>query len=214
MFRALSSLGFSFAHSCFLDSERLYQFWSILLAIRDLVFFSRTRYIYPLGCSSFKRVNFVKPHHEADKFLFDSTSQWSYVRICMNWPCCINVFQWNRECSFLRHVELNSRFIVMTTDEVTLNRPQVGLQRHLLVLSGETLPIHFWSSPLRSSLGMRSISLTILLYHLQLGITIYHLFCFINTSLSRVDSSRINFWCVRRFPNSSRDQFKPKKDTR
>ena len=41
-------------------------------------------------------------------------------------PSSINVFQWNRECFFLRYAELNSRFIVMTIDKVTLHRPNVG----------------------------------------------------------------------------------------
>ena len=36
--------------------------------------------------------------------------------------------------------QLNSRFVVMTIDEVTLDRPSLsGLQRHLLVLPVETL---------------------------------------------------------------------------
>ena len=35
------------------------------------------------------------------------------------------MFQWNRECVFLRHLELNSRFIVTTIDDVTLNRPEL-----------------------------------------------------------------------------------------
>ena len=42
----------------------------------------------------------------------------------MSRPSNINVFQWNRACFFLRHVELNSKFIVTTTDEVTMNRPK------------------------------------------------------------------------------------------
>ena len=38
-------------------------------------------------------------------------------------------------------VELNSRFIVMTMDKVTLDRPKVGhgRQRHVWILSGFTL---------------------------------------------------------------------------
>ena len=57
----------------------------------------------------------------------------------MSRPCYINELQWNRECFFLRHVELNSKFIVMTRDIVsTKNRH--GLQRHLLCLPVETLP--------------------------------------------------------------------------
>ena len=48
------------------------------------------------------------------------------VKISMSRPRYINIFQWNKECFFLRHVELNSSFIVMAIDEVTLNRPEVG----------------------------------------------------------------------------------------
>ena len=44
----------------------------------------------------------------------------------MSRPCNINVFHWNRECFFFRHNELNSGFIVMTTSEVTLDRPEIG----------------------------------------------------------------------------------------
>ena len=44
----------------------------------------------------------------------------------MSRPRNINVFQWIWECFFLRHVELKSRFNVMTTDEVTLDRLEVG----------------------------------------------------------------------------------------
>ena len=46
------------------------------------------------------------------------------VQISVSRPCHINVFQW--ECFFLRHIQLNSTFTVMTTDEVTLDRPEVG----------------------------------------------------------------------------------------
>ena len=72
----------------------------------------------PLGGFSF-----VNPFHESDisKFFFAA------CQICVRKPCYINVFQCNRECFFLRHVELKSGFIVMTMDEITLNRPQVSL---------------------------------------------------------------------------------------
>ena len=48
------------------------------------------------------------------------------VQISMSGPGYVNVFQWNKECLFLRHIQLNSRFIVVTTDEVTLDRPEIG----------------------------------------------------------------------------------------
>ena len=39
----------------------------------------------------------------------------------------INVFQCNRECFFLRLVKLNPRFVVVTIDAVTLDRPIIGM---------------------------------------------------------------------------------------
>ena len=110
--------------------------------------------------------------------------------------CYIYVFQWSRECFFFRHTELNSRFIAMTIDEVTLDRPK-AFQRHLLCLLVETLPIRlevlhsdFHSSrsvpALEWVLGIRSLFLTVLLYHPLLGIWIHLLFCDINTSFALI----------------------------
>ena len=42
------------------------------------------------------------------------------VQISMRRSGRINVFLWDRECFFLLHNELNSRFTVMTVEEVTL----------------------------------------------------------------------------------------------
>ena len=94
-----------------------------------------------------------------------------------------NVFQWNAECFFSGHMELNSRFMVMTIHEFTLNRPKklFGLQRHLLILSVGALQIRLevlhWDlhslrfvSTSEWVLGIRSLFRTIFLYHLQLGI--------------------------------------------
>ena len=113
----------------------------------------------------------------------------------MSRPSNINVFQWNKECFFLRNVELNFRFIVMTIDEVTLSRH--GLQRHLWILSVETLPIHHellcWNlrslrlvPALEWVLGIRSLFLTILLFHLRMGKTNSPSFWLINTSFALI----------------------------
>ena len=62
----------------------------------------------------------------------------------------------------------------MVTIEVTLNRPESrhGLQRHLLILSVETLPVKSSLLTVGSRLGvipaLHSLFLTILLYHLQM----------------------------------------------
>ena len=73
------------------------------------------------------RVNFANPLQESGKCLLDVKKFFLHeVQISMSRPCTINVFQWNRERFYLRHVELSSRFIVMTIDEVTLDRPEVG----------------------------------------------------------------------------------------
>ena len=47
-----------------------------------------------------------------------------HIQIGTSSPDHINVFQWKRECFFFRHIELNSKFLVLTKDEVTLKRPK------------------------------------------------------------------------------------------
>ena len=107
------------------------------------------------------------------------------VQICMCRTCHINVFQWNRECFFLRHVELNSRFIVMTMDEVTLDRPELGASASSVDSVGWDSSGSPWGSLLESSLlKIRSLLLTTLVYHLLQGIGI-HLLCVLSILLSR-----------------------------
>ena len=64
-------------------------------------------------------LTFAKSHAGIVSSYFHSLSTAAFA------SCYINVFQWNRECFFLRHVELNSRFIMVTTDKVTLDRPKI-----------------------------------------------------------------------------------------
>ena len=81
---------------------------------------------------SFNRINLVKPFHKSDKLLFESKFQviidtFLLQNVQMNTSNLVpSIYLLNRECFFLRHKELNSRFIVMTTGEVTLDRPKVG----------------------------------------------------------------------------------------
>ena len=69
-------------------------------------------------------MNFANPVHESDNFRSTSTFQWSSMRrscntskfVCVS-PGHINVFQWDWESFFIRHVELDSRFYEMTINE-------------------------------------------------------------------------------------------------
>ena len=102
----------------------------------------------------------MKPFHESDKLLFRidipiviDTFLLHVVQISMSRPCYINVFQWNRKCFCLRHVDLNSRFVVMTIDEVTFDRPEVGTGFSVICWSCQLRVSRFaLISPLRSSL--------------------------------------------------------------
>ena len=100
------------------------------------------------------------------------------VQISASRFCYVPVLQVNRECFFLKHIELNSRFIAITIDEVTLNRPEVGtgfsvigwfcrlrLPAHLEVLHWSLRPLQdkedsppsaFWSSVSNSALDLSS----------------------------------------------------------
>ena len=120
-FRAFSNFGLSIVHCCF--SFRWVTFdildqisghaWSILVIAWICVF--------PSGGFSLNCVNFVNPLHEPDKF--GSTSIIPIIvysaflqHVQVSSPGHVNIFQWNWECFFCRHVELNSRF-----DKITIN---------------------------------------------------------------------------------------------
>ena len=139
-FGALSSFGFSSTTPAVLDSERLQPilvqnlwpdiFWSgsglnlcqsppwttcILLEAS----FSIEWILWILYKNLTKALASIYMPVIVNLFLHD-------VQISMSRRSNINILQWSRECFFLRHVELNSRFIVMTIDEDTLDRLEVG----------------------------------------------------------------------------------------
>ena len=71
-------------------------------------------HINPLGGISFNNVKFLKPFHECDKLLFESTFPivinaffFHHVQICVSEPRNKNIFQLNRECFFFRHTSWN-----------------------------------------------------------------------------------------------------------
>ena len=79
-------------------------------------------------------VNFVNPVHEiwqtpalTDVPIIVNASLLHHIQICVSRPHHIDALQWNGECFFFRHVKLNSRFNVITIDEVTLYRPKVSV---------------------------------------------------------------------------------------
>ena len=105
-------------------------------------------------------------------------------------------FGWKRECFLLLHVELNPKFILMTKEAVTLDRPKVGtgfsvicgfcqlrLLRFALNFSSEIFTPHSRFPPW-SGFSEFVVSLTILLYHLRLGIENISLLSGVNTSAS------------------------------
>ena len=151
-----------------------------------------------------------------------------HIQICMSGPRNINVFQWNGECSFFRHtVDIEVPCDDDRWSHLGSTKNRHGLQRHLLVLRVETLPIRL-KVPRRNlhSLrsvpdlewvrGIRSLSLTTLLYHLLLGI--YNILSFVASILlsrwffedkilmlptfSKFSRSAIR---ISPFPNSPRD---------
>ena len=112
---ALSSFGFSLGHSCFswfwaaspIFVQTSGHIWSGLVVAWIFVSLLPD-HIYPFGGFSFNSLNLVNLSKNLTNV-------------------CSNRHSSNRQCFFLRHIELNSRFIVMTTDEVTLDRPKVGM---------------------------------------------------------------------------------------
>ena len=152
-------------------------------------------------------------------------------------PSNINVFQWNGECFFLRHIELNSRFIVMTIDDVTLNRQNITMDFSVIcwfcwlrlfpfALNFSTeiftpywlFPSKSWCSEFVISSWQFCCSVCNWEYEFIIFLSDQYFF--------RVDSSGIDIWCVHlfqifqvghqdiSFPNSLRDQLIAKKDSR
>ena len=161
--RALSSLAFSFAHYC---SPFFWEVFHIVTRLKPHILRSVVAWIvvnlspshmYPFWKFLFQKselcepsprnlVNFdLRPHSNDHKYVFLATRPDLYKIALVT----TMYFSRNRECFFFRHMELISKFSVTTIDEVTLNRPEIfpaGLQRHLLLLSVETLPVRLDST--------------------------------------------------------------------
>ena len=76
VFEHCQVLAFLLPTLVFLDSERLYQFSSILLAIHNLALSVSSRtHMYPFRGFSFGGLNFVNPLQESDTCLLESTFQ-------------------------------------------------------------------------------------------------------------------------------------------
>ena len=96
----------------------------------------------------------------------------------------VNILQWNWECFFTRHVDVNSRSDVMTTSEVSFNRPEVvagfGVVFCFCWLRSIRVSMNFSSEidldslqddiALGLILGPRDLFHTILLFRLRTGI--------------------------------------------
>ena len=103
---------------------------------------------------------YSRPHSNNHLYDFLSTRP----DLCV-WTLLHHVFLWNRECFFLGHTELNSRFIVMTINEVTFDWPEVfpGFGVICCFCGLRLSPIRLWSFSLKtylfsacSSLGVGS----------------------------------------------------------
>ena len=114
--------------------------------------------------------------------------------ICVSRPSNINIFQWNRKCFFLRHVQFEPEFHcdddrwshLGSTKKSARESPSsvVSVGSDSPVFSTEILAPYGLAPALDWIPGIRSLFLTILLYHLQMGIWIHHLLVW-SGSLSR-----------------------------
>ena len=93
---------------------------------------------------------------------------------------------------------LPSAFIVMTIDEVTLNRPKVGTGFTIICwlcrLRLSRFALNFSTEMFTPYRLFQPLFLTILLYHLLLGIWIHHLLA--DQHFLCVDSSKRNLWRI------------------
>ena len=138
-FLACSSFGFSIARSCF---SLPWAAFAILVQAsshrwpgRDVVWMFVSLlpdHKNPVGGVSFNSVNLVKTcpriwqiSTSVDIPVVINSFFLCHIQIGVSWRDDINVFQWNREWFFFRHIEMNSRFNMMTINKVSLNRPKV-----------------------------------------------------------------------------------------
>ena len=241
-FLALLSLGFSIAHSCF---SRLCAAFPILvqasghmLSGRNVVWIVVSLspdHMYPFGGVTFSSINLVKPVHESNRLLFPSTSEQSSIRFsCATsrsvWVDLItSIYFSGIGMILISHKKLNSRFNMMTIDEITLNGPKVLVNPCVIVwffrlkllpftvrFSAEILPPYGRLPPRDGFLEFVVPSWVFLPYHLpqEIWSSVFlgyqDFFC--------IQSSGKYFWCVQLFqffnvniqyvslPNSPRDQ--------
>ena len=179
----------------------------------------------------------MNPFHESDKPLFEPTFQKSSIRFSCNtsrsvWVDLVTYMYFSgigNVSSSARGVELEVHCDDERWSHLGSTKNRHRLQRHLLVSVGWDSPDSPWSSLLRSSplTGcsrlIRSLSLTNLLYLLQMGKRTHHLFVW-SVLLSRwfFEDKFLMRPTFRNLPNpqpeyllskSLRDQFRPKKDT-
>ena len=126
-FRAFSSFGFSIPHCCFSFSFELLQTFRTKLVPTDdqdlwlHVFFvsGPPDHRDPSRSRSLNIENCVKPVHGSDKFRLPSVFPTIiYTAFLQHIQGRVNVSQWYWERCFLWHVELNSRFDVMTINVI------------------------------------------------------------------------------------------------
>ena len=119
-----------FLLSCFWHANPNFG-WQIILVVAWIFVSLSLDHTHPWG-GFFNNVNFVNPVHKPDEVRSTSTFQHSWIRFSCHTSrhvCVVLVtsiyFQWNWEWFFFRHVELNSRFNVMTLNEVSFHWPEV-----------------------------------------------------------------------------------------
>ena len=157
---ALSSLGFSIAHFCFSlrfnASDICVHISGHALSRREVVCFLASLpadHVYPPGGLSFNKMNLVQPFHAPDNlilFLHPRSSNLQYflqhyVQCRMSRSGNVDVLHRNRKCCFLRHVQFDSWYNVMTINELSCDRPEVNFR--FLIIPRRVFLKMGWSIP-------------------------------------------------------------------
>ena len=147
--RASSIFGFSVIHACFLLFLCCFRLVKLHLRSQKIRSGSCLNLCKPLPRPQISFGRFVRSRIWTLRILsmnltnFDphrqSSSRQRSVQICARSPGHVNVFQWNWECFFFLHVELNSKFDVMTMNEVSF-KVIADFSVIFCFLSAETCP--------------------------------------------------------------------------
>ena len=90
---------------------------------------SRTMYIHHVASHSIQWISWILSMHPTILFLHQRSSNAllrHYIQRCVGSSGNVNVFQWNKEWFFIRHIQFDTGFHAMTVNEISWYKPIIA----------------------------------------------------------------------------------------